>query len=181
MNGDLAYFREEQRFRQWWLWLSLAGGFVLEVAVFGPALYQQLVLKQPWGKEPMSDAGLIATSVILLALDAAVIGLFYSAVLITEVRSDGLYVRFYPFHFRFLRYPFERIRSFEVCSYRPLREYGGWGIRYGVRGKAYNVSGDRGVQIEFTDGSRLLIGTQREQEFAAALEAFRKRMARAAS
>jgi hypothetical protein len=39
-------------------------------------------------------------------------------------------------------------------------EYGGWGIKYGKMGKAYNVSGNRGVQLEFTDGKRLLIGSQ---------------------
>ncbi|GIS68544.1 MAG: hypothetical protein CM1200mP8_1020 [Chloroflexota bacterium] len=38
-------------------------------------------------------------------------------------------------------------------------DYGGWGIRYGKNGKAYNVSGDRGVLLTFKNGSRVMIGS----------------------
>lgn len=41
------------------------------------------------------------------------------------------------------------------------RDYGGWGIRYGRKGKAFNVFGSRGLQLEFTNGKRLLIGSQK--------------------
>jgi TATA-box binding protein (TBP) (component of TFIID and TFIIIB) len=50
-----------------------------------------------------------------------------------------------------------------------LLEYGGWGIKYGRKGKAYNVSGNRGVQLVFKDGKQLLIGSQRAEELAEAI------------
>jgi hypothetical protein len=34
---------------------------------------------------------------------------------------------------------------------------------------AYNVSGNRGVQLEFSNGKRLLIGSQRPEDLAAAI------------
>jgi hypothetical protein len=176
MDSGVAYFREEQRFRQWWLWVLLIGMAGLVLVLFGAGLYQQLVLGRPWGDHPMSDRALIATALATWAFVAAIIWMLYSAVLITEVRSDGLYVRFFPFHFRFLRFPFERIRSYEARTYSPIGEFGGWGIRYGCKSKAYNVDGDRGLQLEFADGRRLLIGSQRAGEFVRTLASFQKRM-----
>ena len=63
------------------------------------------------------------------------------------------------------------MKQYEVRTYRPIREYGGYGIRYSSKGKAYNVSGDRGVQIELLNGERLLIGSQRADELWRAIQA----------
>jgi TATA-box binding protein (TBP) (component of TFIID and TFIIIB) len=58
-----------------------------------------------------------------------------------------------------------------VREYAPLSEYGGWGLRYSVNhGKAYNVSGNQGVQLFFTNGKKLLIGTQKPEEITAILK-----------
>ena len=53
--------------------------------------------------------------------------------MITEIRGDGLYVRF-------ILFGFNETESAEATKYRPIRDFGGWGIRYGRTGKAYNVS-----------------------------------------
>ena len=58
----------------------------------------------------------------------------------------------------------------EARTYRPILEYGGWGIRYTMgRGWAYNVSGNQGVQLELASGKRILIGSQRAEELARAI------------
>jgi TATA-box binding protein (TBP) (component of TFIID and TFIIIB) len=44
-------------------------------------------------------------------------------------------------------------------------------LRYSVNhGKAYNVSGNQGVQLFFTNGKKLLIGTQKPEEITAILK-----------
>ena len=48
-------------------------------------------------------------------------------------------------------------------------DYSGLGIRHGRKGKAYNVSGNRGVQLGLSNGKQLMIGTQRPEELAEAL------------
>ncbi len=96
--------------------------------------------------------------------------LLYSIRLVTEVRSDGLYLRFFPFHFSFLRFPDRWHQAYEAITYSPLGEYGGWGIRYGWNGKAYNVSGNQGIQLELNEGKRILIGTQSPLDFLSALQ-----------
>jgi hypothetical protein len=42
------------------------------------------------------------------------------------------------------------------------------------RGKAYNVKGDRGVQLVFTDGRLLLFGSQQADELASAINEAKK-------
>ena len=55
-------------------------------------------------------------------------------------------------------------------EYKPLREYGGWGIRCSLkRGKAYNVSGNKGVQLVFKNGKQLLIGSQKAEALEEAI------------
>ena len=54
-------------------------------------------------------------------------------------------------------------------TYSPLREYGGWGLRGWGTSRAYNVSGNRGVELTLQDGSSIMIGSQRADELAQAI------------
>ncbi len=102
------------------------------------------------------------------------LGLLKFFELTTEGGSDGLYIKFFPFHLKFKRIAFDEIAKFYTRTYRPIMEYGGWGIRYGFAwplnaNKAYNMSGNKGVQLELKNGKCLLIGTQKPDEFIAVL------------
>jgi hypothetical protein len=59
-----------------------------------------------------------------------------------------------------------------VRQYSAITEYGGWGLRLGLfgKGQAYNVSGDKGIQLEFTNNKKLLIGTNKAEELTAVLK-----------
>lgn len=93
----------------------------------------------------------------------------WSLRLITEVRDDGLYVRFAPVQRSFRRVPWSDIESVESMRYRPLREYGGWGVRWRPGTVAFNVSGSRGVFLKRLDDRDLLVGSQRPDELATAI------------
>ena len=163
MNSPVL-FREVQRFRQWWLWFLISIG-PLTIWI---ATYRRYVLGERTGTKPTPDnLMLVVWALIGIGLPL----LFYSARLVTEVRSDGLYLRFSPFHWSFLRFPVDSIKRSEARTYSPILEYGGWGIRYGWNGKAYNVSGNQGIQFELHDGRRFLVGSQRPLEFINALRA----------
>jgi hypothetical protein len=111
---------------------------------------------------------------LLLALSAVVPGLLLFGHLRTEVREDGLHVQYFPFHPSARRIAFEELESAEARTYDPIREYGGWGLRGASRDAALNVSGNRGVQLVFRDGRRLLIGSQRAEELETAIRAGRR-------
>lgn len=157
MNNEIL-FREKQQFRQWWIWLILLGinGFHL----FG--VFQQVFGGRQFGDKPVSNAVLLFS----LGLSLLLTVLFINLRLDTQIKKDGIYVRFFPFHLNFKEYHWDKISKLFVRQYRPIGEYGGWGLRLGIfgKGKAYNVSGNKGLQIVFTDNIKLLIGTNKPEE-----------------
>lgn len=154
-------FSERQRFRQWWLWTILIG--VNGLILFG--IYRQLIQGEPFGDKPMSNAGLLFTEALVLAVTI----LSACITLETKITAEGIYVRFLPFARRF--YSWQTISKAYIRKYNALTEYGGWGLRWSMagRGKAYNVSGRYGLQLEFTDNKKLLIGTQDQEALQEAL------------
>ncbi len=46
-------------------------------------------------------------------------------------RDGGICIRFFHFHLSFCRIPLEKLKKYEVRKYSPIKEYGGWRIRYG--------------------------------------------------
>ncbi len=89
----------------------------------------------------------------------------------TRIKKDGIYVRFFPFHFKYKHYSWDGLTKSFVRQYSPITEFGGWGLRLGLFGKgtAFNVSGDKGLQLEFTNNNKLLIGTNKPEELSEAL------------
>ncbi len=153
MAYDNVIFREVQRFDQFWIWALV----LLPVLMAWHGAIEQLVYGRPYGNNPASDEGML----IIWLLFGILLPLFiFSIKLIVEVRDSGIYVKFFPIHLSFKHHPLEDIVSYDVITYRPLRDYGGWGIRYGSKGKAYNISGNRGLMLEFRNGKHLLLGSQ---------------------
>lgn len=165
---EMPLFHEIQGFRAWLQAAVLVPAFVVG-PLFGWALYQQLVLKRPFGNQPMGDRELIVASAIAVAVTLGIACLFFFSRLETTVYRNRLVIRFRPFHIRGRVFAMDEIEEAEAREYRPILEYGGWGIRYGLSGMAYNVSGNRGVQLSLRDGRRVLIGSQRADELAAAI------------
>ena len=137
---DKTIFYEKQQFRQIWIWLIL--------------ILILLILLIPI----ISGVFGIFLNIILLTIGYCFIWLFYSMKLITEIKKDGIQITFTPFTNFII--PFNKIRSYKIRKYRPILEYGGWGIRFNRTGKAYTVSGKIGLQIELSNGKEILIGTE---------------------
>jgi len=162
-ENELIY-REEQRFSSWLRWLiALSMALAVPFSIFS-------LTKIP-SEQGSSDILPILTLIIAgICVPIAVALLFLLLKLETEVRSDGLYIRFFPAHIHFKRFGAEDLSEYYARRYKPLREYGGWGIRCSLKkGKAYNVSGNKGVQLVFKSGKRLLIGSQRAEELEEAI------------
>jgi len=158
-------FKESQKFKQWWLWLIILG---IDLA-FLITIYKQVFLGESLGDSAMSNVGLVITSLILLGITA----LFLLIRLDTKIDATGIYVRFYPIRISYKFFAWDSIKKMEIRKYNSLYEYGGWGIRYG-NGKALNVSGNMGLQLEFTDKSKLLIGTNKAEELEKVITKYNK-------
>lgn len=163
MSEGYILFSEEQRFRQPWL-IAL----VAIVAAFAwYAFVLQFLMGTPVGSNPAPDAVVV---VILLAFGISLPALFLVLRLETQVTPHALCFRMYPIHLKWREYPFAGIRDAVRMKYRPLRDYGGWGIRWGRRGIAYTVAGDEGVEITLEDGRRFLLGSSNAEELAQVLQ-----------
>ena len=170
IHNPVAEFHEEQQFRQPWVWLLLLVITVCVIGMFAHGIYTQLYLGQVWGDRPMTNTALVISAAFSSLISAGLTLLFYKLKLITEVGPDGIHIRFFPLTRR--KISFDSITSCKARTYRPIREYGGWGIRFSRKGKAYNVSGNRGVQLEFKEGRPLLIGSQRAEELAEVINSY---------
>ncbi|WP_321428637.1 DUF6141 family protein [uncultured Methanolobus sp.] len=162
-SGDSIIFREVQKFRQIWLLALL----LLTTGITWYGAIEQLVYGHPFGSNPASDEGMIG---ILIGFGIIFPLFMLSIRLVVVVRNSGLYVKFFPIHLSFKHYPFNDIISAEVIRYRPLRDYGGWGIRYGRKGKAYNISGNKGLMLEFRNGKRLMLGSREPEVLKMSME-----------
>ena len=171
-----TYFKEEQKFTQPWLWILLVVALSSMLIPTIVSLYVQMVLGKPYGDNPSSNETLLIMFFVVTIISVAVMVLFQRVRLITEIRSDGIFVRYPPFFFKAKVYTRNIIAEFEVRQYKPIKEFGGWGIKYGMgkHGKAYNVKGNQGLQLVFKNGRKLLIGTQRNDAILRAMNKMMK-------
>lgn len=140
----------------------IAGVTVLSWYLF----IQQIALDRPLGTKG-SPAWLAVAQLVVFGFGMPAFGA--SVRLITEVTPDALWVKLAPFRGRLI--PLDTIATAFAREYSPMREYGGWGIRTSSEGRAYNASGNKGVQLVLKDHSRVLIGSQKPEELVAALRA----------
>ena len=131
-------FEENQKFTQWWVWLILLSPIFIAAAT----------------KNIISYEGLILSLIFVV---------FYFLELRVKVSKQGIQYQFFPFHFKSYFIKIEEIENIEAIKYKPLGDYGGWGIRYGFKGKCYNVKGNLGVKVYLKKGSYVLFGSQKHK------------------
>lgn len=162
-------YREIQRPRHplWWV-------LILLVAIFMWYLFiQQIILGVPIGDKPASDV----TAIILWLLFGIVFPVVMLGILklIIEVRNDGVYIRFVPFHYQYKQFLFKDIRYYDSVTYHPLKRFGGWGIRFNLKGEtAYNLSGNKGIELTLKYDT-VIIGSKKPNEFKNAMDKVQKK------
>ena len=155
------HFEERQHLRQWWLWLLIG----VLVALGWWAVLQQIVLGVPFGTDPGPD-GLVLLMWLLVGI--VLPALLAWAHLRLAVTDQEIVIDYRPFTRR--RIALSEVMGAIARDYDALREYGGWGIKGWSRDRrAYNVSGNRGVEVFLRDGRSVMLGSQRADELAAAI------------
>lgn len=159
-----VFFEEVQYLTQWWLYLIVI--IAPSAMLFGivSSFLEGEAQGDPFGFAMLFFFFLVVTGLIVFLL------LYFR--LITQVRTNGIHIRYIPFHWTPKVFLWDEIESEETRTYRPILEYGGWGIRWGLFGKgmAYTVKGNRGLQLVMKDGKRILVGTQKPDELSKAIQ-----------
>lgn len=125
------------------------------------------------GDNPISDSALI---ILGLLFGVGCPWLCCWTGLDTKVNEHGVCIRFRPFHRRWVVFSFEDIRLVEAVTYNPLKDFGGWGIKYGKGVRAYNVGGNKGVSLTLTSGEKILLGSTDHEVLCSRIRANHERI-----
>lgn len=162
---EKTLFKEEQRYRQWYIYVILILAVFASAGPIAYGIYSQEVLHKPFGDNPGETSELIVSLVAIVVIMGITITMILLSVLQTEVRSDGFWYRFPPLIRRWRHISASEIEKYEVRIYNARREFKGHGIKFRSRryGRGYTVSGNSGLQIYLKNGKKVLFGTQRKQ------------------
>ncbi len=163
IRPSAAIYREEQFFA-WWLYLILAlmaGVSWLSFAWSSPPHPVPGMLARPSMQVPLTLA------VGLVLPPALVVGVLRMT---TEVAPGVCRVWFglIPTYRRTIA--IDEVKSVEIVRYRVPRDHVFGGVRPPRDGeRVLTARGDRAVRLHLTDGSRVLIGSQRPEDLAQAI------------
>lgn len=147
-------FREEVQFYHWTINIL----FLFVAILFIWAFIQQVIFCIPFGTKPAPDIVLV----IVLFFTMGIPLLFGR--MVTVVNEKKVMVTFGYLGWIKKRIPISDIKEVEVITYRPLRQFGGWGIRCGwFRGErvcCYSAKGNRGILITISNNRKFIIGSQ---------------------
>lgn len=167
MASSKILFSEEIQLppKMFWFVMTLVLGGALAVAgVFGYGLYQQLVLKQPWGTTPVSDGTLVALSITvvlgMLVLEVPLVFLLLNARQRVRLTASKLSIDA-PLVGRSLA-----VSDIETWELKPSRSYG---LQYRMGGGWHiNFGGKHCIHFRTRNG-RFALGTSQPEAFEAAL------------
>lgn len=163
-SSDLLY-SEKQKVSGFFRWFII-GDAILVLTVF--LIILKFVIKE-------TQEIPLPFLLIMFSMPLAVLAVFMSVRLETEVRFDGLYFRFFPFHLGFQKIDYADISECYAREFKPVQDFGGWGIRYTLtKGKAYILKGKTGLQIVLKNGKKILISSDEPQELVNAMSSFIK-------
>jgi len=116
-------------------------------------------------KDPAEKTEILYALLLVVAVELLVLLMFLNMKLVTRIDKEGITFHYRPF-LKSRHYKWTDIKSAAVRRYNAIGEYGGWGLKTGWKknNKAYNVWGNKGLQLELKDGKRILIGTQKHQD-----------------
>jgi hypothetical protein len=159
----MRIFKEEQRFTQTWLIVLLSISIITPIAIMANEYSQE--------DSTMTLNELLFTSVLMLAV---MLPIFFFK-LKTRIDDAGIHFQFLPFHFSARTITWSELAIAKTRKYDAINEFGGWGLKGGLlwkqsSGTAYNVSGDEGIQLQYKNGKKILIGTQKMNDAKAVLK-----------
>ncbi|MYI06381.1 MAG: hypothetical protein F4059_03410 [Gemmatimonadetes bacterium] len=120
--------------------------------------------------------GLSGSMVLTLAGIGVVVLLVGSATamfirLDVEVRADHIFIAFGPVNLVRKRIRFSDIESVRALTYRPLLEFGGWGIRWRPGRTAWSIRGNQAAAVTLSSSKQIYVGSQHPQRLAGAIQA----------
>lgn len=157
----MQHFEEKQKFDQWWLYALI----LLSEIVIISSLYHKTS-----GFSEIDEPGTVLIGIFSMLL----LSMIFVLRLHTKISSAGIVASFHPIPFFTRTFYWNEIDRNYVRKYLAMSEYGGWGIRGLFPAKAYNVSGNYGIQIVTKNDKHFLVGTHKPEEIKNVLNKLQK-------
>jgi hypothetical protein len=143
-------YKEIQRFRQLFVWLPLGITLLIVTIVTLTA----------------SNSGDFWVERYLgLLIMIPVAALLWFIKLETKIDEKAIAIRFIPLINKWKVIKWSEISDANIRKYSPLAEYGGWGVKgFSGKNRAYNISGNIGLQLTLKNGYKILIGTNNQEK-----------------
>jgi hypothetical protein len=117
-----------------------------------------------------TETDTVTNIVLVVAFVATVLSCLLLEVmrLKTKVGTEAIHVMLKPLSNK--QYTWSDIQSAEIIDYGFV---GGWGIRIGTKyGTVYNARGSEGVWLTLESGKKIVIGTQRPNDWQKAIDKY---------
>ena len=147
-SNDKIQFKEEQQFRQSWIWVLLIFASVMSILL-------PLILGLQEKTKRAEVMWVVGGIIILQGIN---ISLFYFTKFETLGTNKGIYYRWWPFFRRYTFLSFNDIASVNAVKWTHVH----WGYSNTKKfGKAHTINGDKGILIEMKNGGKYYIGSQK--------------------
>lgn len=153
-------FQEKQGLKIWWLYL------ITGVSIF-PALAIMLFDKSGLNLEELKN--MYFAPLLALFSPLLIIFLIEKSTLTLKIDQHGIAYRYFPFQFKYKSQRWANLEKAYIRKYDAFSEYGGYGVKsrlwFKINDKAYLLNdGNRGLQLEFKNGKKLLFSTNKMEE-----------------
>ncbi len=165
----MKVFIEEQKFTQKLVIIGLSLAFV--VIIF--SIVKDWKTISNGSKSDIFEAFIGLIIIILVSL------LFANLKLKTRIDEKGIQYQYYPLQLSYKLTPWNEVSKCYIRNYDAIFEYGGWGMKFSFRkktGKSFTVKGSDGLQLELTNGTKILIGTQKKEEIQRTLDTYQHKV-----
>ncbi len=150
--SELFYYIEKQKISSKFLKV-----LVYFFGVFFPFFIVVPLAYAQYEKEGSLNGDLLLALIICVLSGTLVALALETSYLSIKVSPDGFYYKFFPFHFSYRKLKPEDVIEYRIVKINPMKDYGGWGIKYRFRsgGKGYICEGENGVEFRMKNGKTI--------------------------
>lgn len=163
-------FKETQWFNQWFMLLTL----LIPLGLMIYCIYAWYIAGVRVDKVAVDDT---TGQIVVLGLLGFTTLFLVSMRMYTKIDQDGIHYCFWPFVVKWRKVSWYDVESAVVKQYKPIADFGGWGIKMSMSKGfwAFSVKGKQGIFIRQRDGKELMLGTQKKDEATKILQYYLKK------
>lgn len=94
----------------------------------------------------------------------------------TKITSEGIIYKYPPMVWKWKKVTFAELEDYRIRKYNAWSEFGGRGYKKKLFKKYHAIvlNGDKGLELTFKNGKKLLLGTQKSESMRLALKKARE-------